>query len=207
MVCVARGPTIMRRLLLFWSIFVSIALVFYEFVSSELNVGPLMVLPMLVIGVIIFVLFAIVAVIALIVMFKKKNWLPILIQTVTIVLGLLVLPKAFLYTNFYIHKSERQSVVKLVEDGQLTPIVLSNPSEIKLPQKYGRLSTGGAISIEQSGNGKYAVLFYRYDGMLGNFTGYVYSPSAESPASGSFGGKIFGAKELSAHWYYVSSHG
>jgi len=49
------------------------------------------------------------------------------------------------------------------------------------------------------------VLFFRYKGVLDNFSGYMYR-SDDSPPRNEFGGDYFEVIRLRPHWYWIASN-
>jgi hypothetical protein len=89
-------------------------------------------------------------------LFKEKDWKPLAIQIISIIL-LLTIPfnQIVLDMDFKINKAERKKVAKMVEQGGLKPNVNYNPSFINLPKQYQGLSEGGGdIVVEKTGNGQ-----------------------------------------------------
>ena len=133
--------------------------------------------------------FIVITVRAVIHLFKNKNWKPITIQILTILL-LFFFPftEIVLDIDFKMNKSEREKVTEMVENGTLKSNVSYNSSLITSPKKYQYISEGGGeIEVEKTDKGYY-ILFFTYRGILDNFSGFVYSPNDQKPSKNAFDG-------------------
>jgi hypothetical protein len=156
---------------------------------------------------IVFGFFIVITVKSLIALIKNKNWKPIIIQIITILL-LFFIPfnQIILDTDFKINKSEREEVVKMIKNGELKPNVSYNLSIIKLPKRYQHLSNGGGeIIVEKSGD-NYNILFFTYRGVLDNFSGFVYTSSDHKPAKTVFGSDAKEIEKINKNWYFLGSY-
>ena len=136
---------------------------------------------------------------------KREGWIAALPTGVSVltVLAILFFPftRLWLYTNFYIHKAERNAVVKAVNNGELTPNVDHSSSLIKLPDSYSNLSFGGnEINVLES-RGTTFVFFYTYRGLLDNYAGFLHVENGGNPSDYSFSTELI---SLSEDWYYIS---
>ncbi|MFP7486487.1 hypothetical protein SFC65_20175 [Priestia filamentosa] len=147
------------------------------------------------------------AILSLILLFKNKDWKPIVVQAITALLLFFVpFNQIILNMDFKWNHSKREQVVKMVEDGTLKPNVSHNSSLIHLPKEYQSLSSGGGdIAIEHSGDG-YNILFFTFRGILGGFSGFVYSTDGQPPSDGWFGGDIKEVHKMDNHWYIVGPY-
>lgn len=155
----------------------------------------------------VFGFFIFITVLAIITLFKNKDWKPIVIQVITILL-LLIVPfnQIILDIDFKINKSEREQVVKMVENGELKPNISHDSSLIQLPKKYEHLSSGGGeIVVEKSGDG-FNILFFTYRGLLDNFSGFVYTPNDQKPFKTAFDGDFKEIDKMEKNWYFVGSY-
>ena len=148
-----------QRKLLILSIASSVLVILYEFFQWRIIdiVTEFLIFP---IWLIVFVFFIVITVRTVIHLFKYKNWKPITIQILTIIL-LFFFPftEIVLDIDFKINKSERENVTEIVENGTLKPNISYNSSLILLPKKYQHLSKGGGeIEIEKTDKG-YFILF------------------------------------------------
>ncbi|TCS96684.1 hypothetical protein [Hazenella coriacea] len=150
--------------------------------------------------------FILVTVIALIVLFKSKNWKPIAVQAITISLWLFFpFNQIILDLDFKMNKSEREKVIKMVENQTIKPNVSYNPSLIRLPKEYQHLSKGGGeIVLEKNGN-DYYIFFYTFRGLIDNFSGFVYSPNDKEPNPDDFGVDFIEVDKLDKNWYFISA--
>ena len=103
------------------------------------------------------------------------------------------------------NRADRDTVVKKVREGAITPNVPYNDSVIHLPEEYETLSRGGGDILVEKKNDEMLVLFFTYRGILDSFSGFVYSSSGNKPVEGAFGGDFIELEKLDKHWYYVSS--
>lgn len=138
---------------------------------------------------------------------KNKDWKPFTIQLITILLWLFFpFTQVMLDLDFKMNKSDREEVVKMVENGTLKPNVSYDSSLIQLPEKYDQLSKGGGeIVIEKSDN-NYLILFFTFRGILDNFSGFVYSPNDKKPSQSDFDGEFIQIEKLDENWYFVGSN-
>lgn len=144
---------------------------------------------------------------AIISLFKNKNWKPIVIQVITILLLIFVpFNQIILDIDFKMNKSERERVVKMVKNGELKPNVSHNSSLIHLPKKYEHLSSGGGeIVVEKSGD-SYNILFFTYRGIMDNFSGFVYTPRDKEPSKKEFDSNFKEVDKMDKNWYFVGSY-
>jgi hypothetical protein len=54
--------------------------------------------------------------------------------------------------------------------------------------------------------GKQMVFFFTFRGILGHFSGFVYSANDAPPADGDFGARFIEIKHLHKNWYWAASH-
>ncbi|TDK61775.1 hypothetical protein E2K98_12865 [Bacillus salipaludis] len=191
--------------LLSLSIISSILVILYEFFQWKI-IDILTEFLMLPILLLVFGFFIYITVRAIVTLFKNKDWKPILIQLITIIL-LFFIPfnQIVLDINFKWNKSEREQVAKMVENKTLKPNVSYNSSLIHLPKKYEHLSSsGGEIVVEKSGD-SYQILFFTYRGILDNFSGFVYTPNGQKPSKKAFDGDMKEIDKMDKNWYFVSS--
>ncbi len=154
----------------------------------------------------VFGFFLLVTVTAVITLFTKKVWKPFIIQMVTIlILFFFPFNQVILDMDFKMNKLEREKVVCMVNNGNLSSNVTHNSSLRKLPEEYERLSKGGGeIVVKNFGDDTY-ILFFTFRGVLDNFSGFVYSPNDNPPVQG----EIANFKEverLDENWFFVSSY-
>lgn len=193
------------RKLFVLSLISSTLVIIYKFFLWEVIdiVTEFFILP---IWLIVFGFFAVVTVRTVIHMFKKKEWIPVAVQVVTILL-LMFFPftKIVLDLDFKTNKSEREKVVQMVENGTLIPNVSHDSTLLQLPKKYRHLSKGGGeIVVEKKATG-YSVLFFTYRGILDNFSGFVYVPNDQKPLKNDFDGDFIEIEKLDKNWYWVGS--
>jgi energy-coupling factor transporter transmembrane protein EcfT len=195
-----------QRKLLILSIASSVLVILYEFFQWRIIdiVTEFLIFP---IWLIVFGFFIVITVRAVIHLFKNKDWKPVSIQVLTVLL-LFFFPftEIILDIDFKTNKSEREKVTKMVENGTLKSNVSYNSSLILLPKKYQHLSKGGGeIEIEKTDKG-YFILFFTYRGILDNFSGFVYSSNDQKPSKNTFDGDFKQIEKLEEKWYWVGSY-
>ncbi|WP_419884023.1 hypothetical protein ACN6MY_11450 [Peribacillus sp. B-H-3] len=188
------------------SIISSVLVILYMFFQWKIIdiVTPFLILPVLLL---VFGFFIYITVRAIISFFKNKNWKPIVIQVITILI-LFIVPfnQIILYIDFKINKSEREQVAKMVENGELTPDVSNNSSLIHLPKKFEHLSSGGGeVVVEKSGDG-YNILFFTYRGIMDNFSGFAYTPNDQKPSKKAFDSDSKDIEKMGENWYFLGSY-
>lgn len=193
-----------QKWLLFLSIVSSILVILLSFFQWKL-IDIITVFLMLPVWSLVFGFFITITVMSIIHLLKKKEWKPLTVQLLTILLWLFIpFTQIMLDLDFKMNKAEREEVVEMVEKGTLKPNVSHNSSLILLPEKYKWLSTGGGeIVIEKNGN---FVLFFTYRGMLDNFSGFVYSPNDKKPSKHDFDADFQQIEKLDKNWYFVGSY-
>ena len=195
-----------RNRLLYLSVFSSVLVILYMFLQWRIIeiITEFLMLPVLLL---VFGFFIYITVRAIITLFKNKDWKPIVIQVITILL-LFFIPfnQIILEIDFKMNKSERERVVKMVENGKLKANISNNSSLIQLPKKYQHLSSGGGeIVVEKSGDG-YTILFFTYRGILDNFSGFVYTPDNQKPSKKTFDGDFKEIEKMAKNWYFAGSY-
>ncbi|ULT59479.1 hypothetical protein L1999_13545 [Neobacillus drentensis] len=138
-------------------------------------------------------------------LFKNKDWKPLTIQLITILLWLYFpFTQVILDFDFKSNRTEREEVVQMVKNGTLKPNISYDPSIIQLPKQYHRLSKGGGEIVIEKNND--LILFFTYRGILDNFSGFVYSPYSKKPSHNDFDGDFKQIEKLDEHWYFVGSN-
>jgi len=195
-----------KNSLLYLSIFSSVLVILYMFFQWKIVdiITEFLMLPVILI---VFGFFVLITILAIIILFKNKNWKPVVIQIVTIILVFIVpFNQIILDIDFKINKSKREQVVKMVENGELKPNVSYNSALIHLPTKYKHLSSGGGdIVIEKSNNG-YDILFFTYRGIPDNFSGFVYTVNDQKPFTKAFNGDFKEIDKMDKNWFFVGSN-
>ncbi|MES5929998.1 hypothetical protein QCI77_29205 [Bacillus cereus group sp. MG9] len=138
---------------------------------------------------------------------KHKNWKPFLIQLCILIICLLT-PFTLIYIklDFLIYKDEREEIVKLIQDKQLTPNVSYDNNQIHLPSKFTATSKGGGDIHVHYGKKDISVFFYTYRGLTDNFSGFIYSTNDIKPNETDFNSIFKDRKKLEKNWYYVTSY-
>ena len=200
-----RVRVLQYRKLLVLSVVSSALVILYKFFQWEIVdiVTEFIILP---IWLIVFGFFGVVTVRTIIYLFKFKEWRPVAIQVVTILL-LLFFPftRIILDLDFKLHKTEREKVIQMVENGTLKPNVSHDSTLIHLPKEYQHLSKGGGEIIVERNANSYSVLFFTYRGILDNFSGFVYVPNDQRPYKNDFDGDFKEIKKFYKNWYWVGA--
>jgi hypothetical protein len=192
-----------KKGILILSFFFSLLVLMYQFFKWTITnaLGPLLSLFLwwFILG-----FFIVMTIFAIVYILKRKRWMPLTINLVTLLL-LFVIPftEVSITKNFKVHQAKREEVVKLVEDGILEP-TNRDTTIIHLPKKYRSLSEDGLIVLNKS-RGKTSILFLTYRGILDNFSGFVYSPSNSKPSQGDFYGHFTEIIKIRDHWFFVRS--
>jgi hypothetical protein len=137
---------------------------------------------------------------------KRKEWIPLLIQFITILLLFFVpFTEIAIKSNFQKNKTERLKVVQIVENSNFKPDYHNNLPTFNLPNEYKSLSSGGFVILKHNNLGEYCILFLTYRGILDSFSGFVYSPDDTPPSQGDFNGEFRQIKKYDKNWYFVST--
>ena len=136
---------------------------------------------------------------------KNKNVFNIISLIVTVLTALLILffpfreSKVRLELNLY--EEERLEIIKMIEDNKLKVDDLGN---VKLPNKYKKVSTSGEVAIYQNDEDGKVVAFWIFRGMLSGSVPLVYSTGGEEIIrSSEIEHPIVSIDKLKDNWYYV----
>ncbi|CAI8949830.1 Membrane spanning protein [Bacillus sp. IT-79MI2] len=151
--------------------------------------------------------FFIILILSIIHLLKYKNWKPLIIQLIIIIICTYVpFTKIYLKLDFITYKKERKQVIELIEHKELTPNVDYNNKMIHLPKQFTSTSkNGGDVLIQQNENGT-SVFFFTYRGILDNFSGFIYTPNDIKPSKSDFNSEFKEITKMEKNWYYVTSH-
>lgn len=182
---------------------IAILFMFFQWKIIDL-ITEFLILPILLL---VFGFFIYVTVRAIITLFKNKDWKPIVIQVITILILFFVpFNQIILHIDFKMNKAGRERVAKMVESGVLKPNVSYNTSLIHLPKKYEHLSSGGGdIVVEKSSNG-YNILFFTFRGIMDNFSGFEYTPNDQKPSKKAFDSESKDIEKMDKDWYFLGSY-
>jgi hypothetical protein len=144
---------------------------------------------------------------------KRRNNKPLvrLLAPFVIVAALLFALRYVPFTRFYLeadfalHTAGREEVVRLIENGEID-FDGERSGRVALPSRYARLSKSGDVLIYITDSGV-NVLFFTFDGVLDNFSGYAYSSEDSESAIRAFvrAGDLREIVKKKEHWYWVSS--
>lgn len=154
---------------------------------------------------VLFVGWIICLVLSVIKIIKNKNVFNIISLIVTVLTALLILffpfreSKVRLELNLY--EEERLEIIKMIEDNKLKVDDLGN---VKLPNKYKKVSTSGEVAIYQNDEDGKVVAFWIFRGMLSSSVQLVYSTGGEEIIrSSEIEHPIVSIDKLKDNWYYV----
>jgi hypothetical protein len=113
--------------------------------------------------------------------------------------------RLYLEADFALHTAGREEVARLIEAGEID-FDGERSGRVALPARYARLSKSGDVLIHITDSGV-DVLFFTFDGVLDNFSGYAYSPEDSESAARAFvrAGDLREIVKKKEHWYWVSS--
>lgn len=116
----------------------------------------------------------------------------------------------WLERNFISKFSGRMQVVELVESGVISGgrrLLDEGEKEyelIELPENQRHLSVGGQIMVERSDSAT-AVFFFTFQGLMNNFSGYVYRSNDRPPSRSAFGGYYHELERKQERWFWAAS--
>ena len=136
---------------------------------------------------------------------KDKSVFNILSLIVVILTALLVLffpfREAKVRFELNLYEEERLEVIKMIEDNKLKVDDLGN---VKLPNKYKKVSTGGEVAVYQNDEDGKVIAFWVFRGMLSGSVQLVYSTDGEKIIRDSeIENPIISIDKLKDNWYYV----
>lgn len=137
----------------------------------------------------------------------RAAYIPILVCTITFLFAIFFpFTKIWINANFYLNKTERESVVSQVLSKKLIPNVSHNSSLIKLTND-NNISSGGNEIIVREYNKHTYVFFFTYRGILDNYSGFLWVPKGGKPKlfqdAGENGTQILSYGDS---WYFIGSH-
>lgn len=154
---------------------------------------------------VLFVGWIICLVVSIIKLIKDRNIFNIISFIVIILTALLVLlfpfreAKARLELTLY--EDERLEIIKMIEDNKLEVDDLGN---VKLPNKYKKISTSGEVAVYQNNEDGKVVAFWVFRGMLSGSVQLIYSTGGEQLIrDNETGHPIVNVDKLKDNWYYV----
>ncbi|WP_329767682.1 hypothetical protein [Bacillus nitratireducens] len=151
--------------------------------------------------------FFIIFIIGIINFIKCKNWKPLVIQLIIIIICIYVpFVKIYMKLDFIIYKEDRKQVIELIEQKKLIPNVEYNNKMIHLPKQFVSTSKNGGDILVQEKENSTLIFFYTYRGILDNFSGFIYSPNDIKPIKSDFNSDFKEIIKLEKNWYYVTSY-
>ncbi|HEY6144248.1 hypothetical protein [Bacillus mycoides] len=151
--------------------------------------------------------FFIIFIIGIINFIKCKNWKPLVIQLIIIIICIYVpFVKIYMKLDFIIYKEDRKQVIELIEQKKLIPNVEYNNKMIHLPKKFVSTSKNGGDILVQEKENSTLIFFYTYRGILDNFSGFIYSPNDIKPIKSDFNSDFKEIIKVEKNWYYVTSY-
>ena len=136
---------------------------------------------------------------------KNKNVFNIISLIVTVLTVLLILFFPFreskVRLELKLYEEERLEIIKMIEDNKLKVDDFGN---VKLPNKYKKVSTSGEVAIYQNDEDGKVVAFWIFRGMLSGSVQLVYSTGGEEIIrSSEIEHPIVSIDKLKDNWYYV----
>jgi hypothetical protein len=131
---------------------------------------------------------------------------PLLICSVAIVIALFVpWTRLWLVTNERLYRTDRERIVRQVEEGSLRPNVSYNRSLIALGSGAPAVSEGGNEILVEEHNGHSYVFFFTYRGILSHYSGFLFVPTGADPrlfADAADGSTIL--EQRNANWFFLA---
>jgi hypothetical protein len=111
----------------------------------------------------------------------------------------------WLAANERVYRTDRERIVRQVQDGSLRPNVDYNGALIALGSSSPNVSKGGNEIVVQERGGQRYVFFYTYRGVLDNYAGFLFVPTGGDP-------RLFAkaaepstlVEQRSANWFFVA---
>ncbi|MCQ6333292.1 MULTISPECIES: hypothetical protein [Bacillus] len=151
--------------------------------------------------------FFIIFIIGIINFIKCKNWKPLVIQLIIIIICIYVpFVKIYMKLDFIIYKEDRKQVIELIEQKKLIPNVEYNSKMIHLPKQFVSTSKNGGDILVQEKENSTLIFFYTYRGILDNFSGFIYSFNDIKPIKSDFNSDFKEIIKVEKNWYYVTSY-
>ncbi|PER58965.1 hypothetical protein [Bacillus cereus] len=151
--------------------------------------------------------FFIIFIIGIINFIKCKNWKPLVIQLIIIIICIYVpFVKIYMKLDFIIYKEDRKQVIELIEQKKLIPNVEYNSKMIHLPKQFVSTSKNGGDILVQEKENSTLIFFYTYRGILDNFSGFIYSFNDIKPIKSDFNSNFKEIIKVEKNWYYVTSY-
>ncbi|KKZ97726.1 MULTISPECIES: hypothetical protein [Bacillus] len=151
--------------------------------------------------------FFIIFIIGIINFIKCKNWKPLVIQLIIIIICIYVpFVKIYMKLDFIIYKEDRKQVIELIEQKKLIPNVDYNSKMIHLPKQFVSTSKNGGDILVQEKENSTLIFFYTYRGILDNFSGFIYSFNDIKPIKSDFNSDFKEIIKVEKNWYYVTSY-
>ncbi|HDX9535836.1 TPA: hypothetical protein ROX87_005345 [Bacillus thuringiensis] len=151
--------------------------------------------------------FFIIFIIGIINFIKYKNWKPLVIQLIIIIICIYVpFVKIYMKLDFIIYKEDRKQVIELIEQKKLIPNVEYNSKMIHLPKQFVSTSKNGGDVLVQEKENSTLIFFYTYRGILDNFSGFIYSFNDIKPIKSDFNSDFKEIIKVEKNWYYVTSY-
>ncbi|MDM5436211.1 hypothetical protein QUG28_26395 [Bacillus hominis] len=151
--------------------------------------------------------FFIIFIIGIINFIKCKNWKPLVIQLIIIIICIYVpFVKIYMKLDFIIYKEDRKQVIELIEQKKLIPNVEYNNKMIHLPKQFVSTSKNGGDILVQEKENSTLIFFYTYRGILDKFSGFIYSLNDIKPIKSDFNSDFKEIIKVEKNWYYVTSY-
>jgi hypothetical protein len=133
---------------------------------------------------------------------------PLLICVVGVALALFVpWTTLWLAANERVHRSDRERIVRQVQEGSIRPNVSYNRGLIALGPEAPDVSKGGNEIVVEEHNGQRYVFFYTFRGILDAYSGFLFVPNGADP-------RLFAdaadrstvVEQRSPNWFFIAHH-
>lgn len=158
-------------------------------------------------GLISYSLFTISFIFAIIFAFKQK-FLPIIIQTLTLAIIVIVPPLIRTEINFYVFKEDREEIIRMLAEGELQKDDLNDGFAFYYtPEQFKKANKTKILDAAVHSKDQIYVFFKSADPPLIDFVGleegFVYSSTGEFPTAKEFD-NFLEYKKIDDNWYFVS---
>lgn len=137
----------------------------------------------------------------------KKKWIPLIVQTITLMIVIIVAPLIRTEVNFYVLKKEREEIIQMLVDGEIKKEDNDFAYYYILPE-YKKSVKSNKVRAAKHSEDEFYVFFQSADSSLFDFVGltegFVYSSTGKFPTYKKFDSYVF-YKKIDGNWYFVSS--
>lgn len=141
----------------------------------------------------------------------QKNWVPIIIQLITLFIVIVVPPLIRTEVNFYLYKDDREAIIKMLVSGEIKKEedrYNKGFYRYYTPPQYIDAVKSETIRVGMHSKDKFFVFFQSAESpfldMRGLTEGFIYSSTGEFPSAKEF--DVYdNHKKIDKHWYFVSN--